>query len=64
MIQQIEHAIAGAIRVTGVPVRLSDTPGSVRTPPPTRGQHTVDILSGDLGVSGEEIEALRAERAI
>ena len=64
MIQQIEHAIAGAIRVTGVPVRLSDTPGSVRTPPPTLGQHTVDILSGDLGVSGEEIEALRAERAI
>ena len=28
------------IRVLGVPLKLSRTPGAMRTPPPTLGQHT------------------------
>jgi Predicted acyl-CoA transferases/carnitine dehydratase len=35
-----EHATIGALRVLGVPVKLSDTPGAVRTPPPRLGEHT------------------------
>ena len=46
MIQEVEHAAAGAVRVTGVPIKLSDTPGAVRTAPPTLGQHT-DADPGD-----------------
>jgi formyl-CoA transferase/CoA:oxalate CoA-transferase len=64
MIQRIEHTIAGSIRVTGVPVKLSDTPGTVRTAPPTLGQHTRDILTKDVGLTDPEIESLRASRAI
>jgi formyl-CoA transferase/CoA:oxalate CoA-transferase len=64
MVQQIEHAIAGTIRVTGVPVRLSDTPGTVRSAPPTLGQHTRAILSGDVGLTDGEIELLLASGAI
>jgi crotonobetainyl-CoA:carnitine CoA-transferase CaiB-like acyl-CoA transferase len=64
MIQEVEHAVAGAMRVTGVPVKLSSTPGSVRTPPPTLGEHTIEILRNDLGMSEADIEALRATRAI
>ena len=64
MIQQIEHAVAGAIRVTGVPVKLSDTPGAVRTPPPTLGQQTRGILQTDVGLTDHEIEELRANGAI
>ena len=64
MIQRIEHAIAGSIRVTGLPVKLSDTPGTVRTAPPTLGQHTRDILTMDVGLTDPEIESLRASRAI
>jgi crotonobetainyl-CoA:carnitine CoA-transferase CaiB-like acyl-CoA transferase len=64
MIVRIEHAIAGAVRVTGVPVKLSHTPGSVRTPPPTLGQHTADILTRDAGLSQDDIASLRAGGAI
>jgi crotonobetainyl-CoA:carnitine CoA-transferase CaiB-like acyl-CoA transferase len=45
-------------------VQLSDTPGAVRTPPPTLGQHTVEILTKDLGLSEAEVQSLRAEHAI
>lgn len=64
MIQQVEHAVAGAVRVTGVPIKLSDTPGAVRTAPPTLGQHTESILSVDAGMAPGEIEDLRASRVV
>lgn len=41
----LEHPTAGNIRNIGVPVKLSDTPGSVRTPAPTLGQHSVETLT-------------------
>jgi crotonobetainyl-CoA:carnitine CoA-transferase CaiB-like acyl-CoA transferase len=64
MIQQIEHAVAGAIRVTGVPVKLSETPGAVRTPPPTLGQHTSAVLREDVGLTDREIDGLVSSGAI
>jgi crotonobetainyl-CoA:carnitine CoA-transferase CaiB-like acyl-CoA transferase len=64
MIQELEHAVAGTMRVTGVPIKLSDTPGTVRTPPPALGQHTTDILASDVGMSPQEIARLRRAGAI
>jgi formyl-CoA transferase/CoA:oxalate CoA-transferase len=64
MIEVVEHASAGAIRVLGVPIKLSETPGAVRTAPPTLGQHTSAVLRGDLGVTDAEIEALRGSGII
>jgi formyl-CoA transferase/CoA:oxalate CoA-transferase len=55
MVVPLEHVTAGSIRVLGTPVKLSDTPASVRTPPPTLGQHTREILKNDVGLSEEEI---------
>ncbi|MEN3338905.1 MAG: hypothetical protein V7647_2581 [Acidobacteriota bacterium] len=59
MIETVEHGTAGAIRLLGVPVKLSDTPGHVRTAPPSLGQHTDHILRIDCGLSPEDIAALR-----
>ena len=63
MIEAVEHATAGPLKVLGVPIKLSETPGSVRTAPPTLGQHTSQVLS-ELGVGGDEIDELRRTGAI
>ena len=64
MLQSVEHAVLGQVRVMGVPVKLSDTPGSVRSGPPTLGQHTEAILQNDLRFSENQIAALRTAAAI
>jgi CoA:oxalate CoA-transferase len=64
MIEAVDHVSAGAIRVLGVPIKLSETPGAVRTAPPALGQHTDRILKEDAGLSADQIEALRSSKAI
>jgi len=64
MIETVDHVSAGAVRVLGVPIKLSDTPGAVRTAPPALGQHTDRILGEDAGLSADEIETLRSSKAI
>ena len=64
MITMVEHATIGPLRALGVPVKLSDTPGAVRTPPPTLGQHTDAVLQHDLGFSADAIDALRRQQVI
>jgi formyl-CoA transferase/CoA:oxalate CoA-transferase len=63
MLVEVAHATLGPVKVTGVPVKLSDTPGSVRTAPPTLGQHTAVVL-GELGYDQAGIEALVANGAV
>jgi CoA:oxalate CoA-transferase len=50
--------------VAGVPVRLSATPGSVRTPAPMLGQHTDEVLRDLLDLNEHEIAALRSAGAV
>src|SRR5262245_51321265 len=64
MVEAVEHAALGEVHVLGVPMKLSDTPGRVRTGPPTLGQHTDRILRGDLGLTVEEIAALRKDGVV
>ena len=58
------HPVAGSIRMTGPPVRMSDTPGTVRTPAPLLGEHTEEILRDRLGISTAEIARLHHEGVI
>jgi crotonobetainyl-CoA:carnitine CoA-transferase CaiB-like acyl-CoA transferase len=64
MVATVEHATAGPVDVLGVPIKLSDTPGSVRAAPPVLGQHTDRILRDDVGLGDEEIARLHASGAI
>jgi crotonobetainyl-CoA:carnitine CoA-transferase CaiB-like acyl-CoA transferase len=50
--------------MVGAPVRLSETPGSVRTPAPALGEHSDEVLQKLLGLGADEVAALRAAGAI
>jgi formyl-CoA transferase len=63
MIESVDHATIGPMKVLGLPIKLSDTPGSVRTAPPTLGQHTAAVLT-ELGLNASEIDALRQQKVI
>jgi len=57
MVLPMTHPTAGPIQVLGVPVKLSETAGSVRTPPPVLGQHTHAVLA-ELGYDAGQIAEL------
>jgi crotonobetainyl-CoA:carnitine CoA-transferase CaiB-like acyl-CoA transferase len=63
-IVEMDHPRAGKIRMVGVPVRLSETPGAVRAPAPMLGEHTEEVLRGLLGMDTAQIASLRASGAI
>jgi crotonobetainyl-CoA:carnitine CoA-transferase CaiB-like acyl-CoA transferase len=58
------HPVAGPIRMVGPPVRMSDTPGSVRMPAPLLGEHTAAVLRERLGMAESEIAQLHDARVI
>ena len=59
MIVDRDHPVAGRVKIVGVPVKLADTPGSVREPAPLLGQHTDEVLHTYLHMSAADIAALR-----
>ena len=58
------HPVAGTVKMVGPPVRMSETPGAVRTPAPLLGEHTAEVLRDRLGMTGEEIARLHEARVI
>ncbi len=64
MILEVPHPALGTVKLTGVPVKLSATPGQVKRPPPLLGEHTEEVLQAWLGISRVEIEGLRRDGVI
>jgi formyl-CoA transferase len=64
MIAEVPHPTIGSLRLTGIPVKYSATPGEVKLPPPLLGEHTDEILSSVLNHSPESIAALRADEVV
>jgi succinate---hydroxymethylglutarate CoA-transferase len=63
MIATAEHPAIGALRMLGIPFKLSDTACSVRRPPPTLGQHNDEILA-ELGLDAKAIAQMRHDKVI
>ncbi len=63
MILELDHPELGKVKQPGISVKLSQTPGSIRSFGPALGQHTDEVML-DLGYSKERIEELMKEGAI
>ena len=64
MVRTVQHPTAGEVRTLGIPFRFSETPASVRRPPPTLGQHTDEVLRDMLNIPESRITELREARVI
>ncbi|MSO77922.1 MAG: CoA transferase [Alphaproteobacteria bacterium] len=53
----IDHPIEGMLRLLGVPMRFTKTPGSIRRIAPRLGEHSAEILA-EIGYGAGEIEAM------
>jgi crotonobetainyl-CoA:carnitine CoA-transferase CaiB-like acyl-CoA transferase len=63
MVVEREHPTLGSVRLLGLPVKLSDTPGGIHRTPPLMGEHTTEILR-ELGLSDAELEKLQGQGVI
>jgi len=54
----VDHPQVGPKQYPGIPWRMSATPGRVRWPSPTLGQHNRDVYGELLGLTGPEIDLL------
>jgi len=63
-ILEIDHPVAGKVGMAGVTMHLSETPLSIRRPPPQLGEHTEEVLAGWLKLSEDEISKLSSEQVI
>ncbi|KAK4553626.1 hypothetical protein LTR86_009422 [Recurvomyces mirabilis] len=59
MVTEVDHPSCGPMKLLSPPVKYSESKPSIRSAPPTLGQHTREVLSEMLGMSDADIEALK-----
>lgn len=60
----LPHPTAGSAPGVANPIKFSESPVEYRSAPPLLGQHTDEVLGSVLGLSEQEIEALRRDKVI
>ena len=63
MVVELEHPNVGKVKQIGIPIKLSETPGQIRSLGVPTGTHTGEILTS-LGYTKEEIQKLRQTKVI
>ena len=63
MLVQLPHPEVGTFKTTGLPVKLSETPGGITRRPPLHGEHTDEVLT-EFALDPAEIEHLRKAEVI
>lgn len=57
--QEVEHSTCGPMKLVNTPVKFSFSKPSIRSAPPTLGQHTDEILQNFVGLAEPEIKKLK-----
>lgn len=57
MIRETDHGSGESLKQIGIPLKFSETPGTIRLAPPRHGEHTQEVLKG-LGYTDEEIREM------
>lgn len=63
MLVSLPHPEVGTFQTTGLPIKLSETPGSIERRPPLHGEHSDELLR-EFGLDDSEIAELRAAEVI
>jgi len=64
MFVEVDHPVFGRLKTTGTPLKLSETPGRVRSLAPSPGEHNEDVFVGLLGHSRDDLARWEAEGVI
>ncbi|ETS86229.1 hypothetical protein PFICI_00057 [Pestalotiopsis fici W106-1] len=64
MVVEMEHDQCGTIKMVNTPVKYSESEPRIRSPPPTLGQHTDEVLRNVLGFEQDKIAGLKDKGAI
>jgi succinate--hydroxymethylglutarate CoA-transferase len=59
MVVEVEHPVAGVIKMLGIPFRFSDTAERISSPPPILGENTVEVLQKYAGLSQNDLNELK-----
>ena len=64
MIIEVEQELSGMVKTPGSLFKMSKTPGNIKYPSPILGEHNLEVYSGLLGYSAEEINQLSTDDII
>jgi crotonobetainyl-CoA:carnitine CoA-transferase CaiB-like acyl-CoA transferase len=64
MLPEVPHPLLGVLNHPGIVPKLSATPGKIMHSGPDLGQDTYSVLTSELGLTQEEMDALVARGVI
>ena len=66
MVIEMDHPATDGrpAKLIASPLKMSETPVSYRRPPPMLGEHTEEVLDEFLGMSADEVGALREKGVV
>lgn len=64
MVKEVEHPACGPMKLVNTPVKFSHSEPGIRSPPPTLGQHTDEVLRELCGLSESEVASLKKDGVV